>query len=69
MFSSFLISFDKSPSKVLVFVKDESPQLEYMLTNEVNKMIELLKEAGFEVKTTSMSGMVLQHLCMHLLMC
>lgn len=60
MLCSILISFDKSPSKVLIFVKDESPQLEYMLTNEVNKMIELLKEAGFEVKTTSMSGKVLQ---------
>jgi tetratricopeptide (TPR) repeat protein len=58
--SSILISFDKSAPKVLIFVKEESPQLEYMLTNEVGKMSELLKGAGFEVKTASISGKVLQ---------
>jgi putative intracellular protease/amidase len=60
MLSSILISFDKSAPKVLIYVKEESPQLEYMLTNEVGKMSELLKGAGFEVKTASISGKVLQ---------
>lgn len=57
---SFLVSFDKSASKVLIVVKEDSSQMEYMLTNEVGKMIDILKKAGFEVKTTTMSGKILQ---------
>jgi putative intracellular protease/amidase len=57
---SFLVSFDKSASRVLIFVKEDSPQLEYMLTNEVGKMSEILKKTGFEVATATVSGKVLQ---------
>jgi 4-methyl-5(b-hydroxyethyl)-thiazole monophosphate biosynthesis len=60
MLSCILVSFDKSAPKVLIFIKEESTQLEYMLTNEVGKMNEILKAAGFEVTTASISGEVLK---------
>ena len=41
MLCSSLVSFDKSAPKVLIFIKDGSPQFEYMLTNEVGKMSEV----------------------------
>lgn len=54
-----LVSFDKSAPKVLLFIKEGSPQLEYMLTNEVGKMTEILKKSGFEVIIATVSGKVL----------
>jgi tetratricopeptide (TPR) repeat protein/putative intracellular protease/amidase len=56
---SILISFDKSAPKVLLFIKEGSSQLEYMLTNEVGKMTEILKQSGFEVTIATVSGKVL----------
>jgi putative intracellular protease/amidase len=56
---SILVSFDKSAPKVLLFIKDGSPQLEYMLTNEVGKMSEIIKQFGFEVTIATISGEVL----------
>ena len=57
---SILVSFDKSATKVLLFIKEESPQLEYMLTNEVGKMSEIIKQSGFEVTIATISGEVLK---------
>lgn len=60
LLSSILVSFDKSAPKVLLFIKEGSPQLEYMLTNEVGKMAEILKQSGFEVTIATISGEVLK---------
>jgi putative intracellular protease/amidase len=60
MFCGILFSCRKEAPKVLIYIKEESPQLEYMLTNEVGKMIEVLKGAGFDVTIASMSGEVLK---------
>ena len=60
MLGSILVSFGKGAPKVLIYVKEESTQLEYMLTNEVGKMKELLTGAGFEVITASISGEILK---------
>jgi 4-methyl-5(b-hydroxyethyl)-thiazole monophosphate biosynthesis len=43
-------------AKVLIFIKEESSQLEFMLANEVSKMNEMLEESGFEVTTATVSG-------------
>jgi putative intracellular protease/amidase len=57
---SILVSCNKEVPKVLLFIRDGSPQLEYMLTNEVGIMSEILKVAGFEVTIATISGEVLK---------
>lgn len=56
MLCAIFVSFDKSSPKVLLFIKEGSPQLEFMLTNEVGKMIEIIKQSGFEVVVATISG-------------
>ena len=60
MLCSIIVSFDKSTPKVLIFIKEGSPQLEFMLTNEVGKMSEIIKQSGFEVTIATISGEVLK---------
>jgi putative intracellular protease/amidase len=60
MVCGILVSFDKSVPKVLLFIKDGSQQLEYMLTNEVGKMSEIIKQSGYEVIISTISGEVLK---------
>jgi 4-methyl-5(b-hydroxyethyl)-thiazole monophosphate biosynthesis len=60
MLGGILVAFSKSAPKVLIYVKEDSQQLAYMLTNEVGKMKEILKGAGFDVITASMSGEILK---------
>jgi Putative intracellular protease/amidase len=55
-----LVSCNKVPPKVLLFIKDGSSQLEYMLTHEVGAMSKILKESGFEVAIATISGAVLK---------
>jgi putative intracellular protease/amidase len=52
IFASF--SIDKP--KVLLYIEDNSMDQAYMLTHEVGKMIELLKQSGFEVIISTLSG-------------
>jgi 4-methyl-5(b-hydroxyethyl)-thiazole monophosphate biosynthesis len=60
MLSGILVAFSRSAPKVLIYVKEDSEQLAYMLTNEVGKMKDILKEAGFDVITASMSGEIIK---------
>jgi putative intracellular protease/amidase len=60
MLGAILVAFSKSAPKVLIYVKEDSEQLAYMLTNEVGKMKEILKGAGFDVITASISGEILK---------
>ena len=53
-------SYAQEADKVLIFIKEESSQLEYMLENEMLKMCEMLEESGFEVTTSTVSGKVLK---------
>jgi putative intracellular protease/amidase len=53
---NILIPDKKEPSKVLLYIEDNSFQLQYMLVHEVGRMSELLKQSGFEVKTASLTG-------------
>jgi len=57
---SILISCKREIPKVLLFIKDNSVELGYMLTHEVGKMRELLKQSGFEVTIATISGEVLK---------
>jgi putative intracellular protease/amidase len=50
----------KIEQKVLLFIKDGSPQLEYMLIYEVGTIKKMLKESGFEVTIATVSGDVLK---------
>lgn len=54
------LSYAQEAKKVLIFIKEESSQLEYMLKNEAIKMSEMLEESGFEVSTATVSGQKLQ---------
>ena len=45
-------SYSQDAKKALIFIKEESSQLEYMLANEVIKMSEMLEESGFKVTTS-----------------
>lgn len=57
---SMLVSCKESIPKVLLFIEDNSTDLGYMLTHEVGKMSELLKQSGFEVTIATISGEVLK---------
>jgi protease I len=57
---SLLFSCKKGTPKVLLFIEDNSSRLGYMLTHEVDKMSELLKQSGFEVSTATISGEILK---------
>lgn len=57
---SILISCKREVPKVLLFIEDNSVDLGYMLTHEVGKMNELLKQSGFEVTFATTSGEVLK---------
>jgi putative intracellular protease/amidase len=46
--------------KVLLLIKEGSPQQDYMLINEVGKMIDILKNEGFEVTIATVSGEILK---------
>lgn len=49
-------SYSQDADKVLIFIKEGSSQLEYMLANEVAKMNDMLERSGFEVTTATVSG-------------
>jgi putative intracellular protease/amidase len=58
--SIILISWNTSAPKVLLFIRDGSSDLKYMLAKEVGPMIEILKRAGFEVTIATISGEVIK---------
>lgn len=60
LLSSILVSFDKDAPKILLYMEGESMQLQYMLIHEVGKMKGILKQAGFEVITATLSGEILK---------
>ncbi|MGD0343238.1 MAG: DJ-1/PfpI family protein, partial [Bacteroidales bacterium] len=57
---SILVSCNMKAPRVLIFIKDGSSQLEYMLTHEVGTMSKILKESGFDVTIATISGAVLK---------
>ncbi len=57
---SIFASCKREVPKVLLFIEDNSMDLGYMLTHEVGKMSELLKQSGFEVTIATITGEVLK---------
>ena len=57
---SIFTSCKREVPKVLLFIEDNSADLGYMLTHEVGKMSELLKQSGFEVTIATITGEVLK---------
>jgi putative intracellular protease/amidase len=58
--AGLLSSFSNEAQKVLIFVRDGSIGLEYMLNHEVYPMKDILEEAGLVVSVASMSGEIIQ---------
>jgi len=50
-----LVSFSKT-TKVLLFIRDGSTHLDYMLKKEVGPMKDLLEKSGFKVSVATVSG-------------
>jgi len=46
----------QEPSKILLFIRDGSTHLEFMLTNEVGVMKDTLEQSGFEVEIATAVG-------------
>ncbi|TRX72414.1 DJ-1/PfpI family protein [Carboxylicivirga sp. M1479] len=53
-------SYSQNTKRVLILIKEESSQLEFMLENEALKMRGILKQSGFEVFTATVSGKTLR---------
>jgi putative intracellular protease/amidase len=60
MLTIILQSFQTSKPKVLMYIQDNSMDLNFMLTNEAAKMKQILEQAGFEVDIASISGEILK---------
>lgn len=54
--SSITELYSQESNKVLLFIRDGSIDLEYMLTKEVGVMKDVLEQSGFEVTMASKSG-------------
>ena len=57
---TIFFSFKNDTPKVLLYIEDNSMDLGFMLTHEVGKMRELLKQSGFEVTIATITGKVIK---------
>jgi putative intracellular protease/amidase len=55
-----LSSFQTSKPKVLMYIQDNSTDLNFMLTNEALKMKQILEQAGFAVDIATISDIILK---------
>jgi putative intracellular protease/amidase len=55
-----LSSFQTSKPKVLMYIQDNSMDLNFMLTNEAIKMKKMLEQAGFDVDIASISDKIIK---------
>ena len=60
MLITFLSSFQTSKPKVLMYIQDNSMDLNFMLKNEAIKIKQILEQAGFDVDIASISGEILK---------
>ena len=59
LLSTFVFSCTKSTPKVLLFIRDGSADLEYMLKTEVGVMKDVLQRSGFRVAIATLNGSAL----------
>ena len=55
-----LPSFKTAKPKVLLYIQDNSMDLNFMLTNEAGRMKQILGQAGFVVDVATISGEILK---------
>lgn len=55
-----LSSFQTSKPKVLMYIQDNSMDLNFMLTNEAIKMKQILEQAGFDVDIAAISDKIIK---------
>ncbi len=60
LLSGIFVSYSKDTPRVLLFLEDNSAQLQYMLIHEVGQMKEILEHSGYQVSLASISGEILQ---------
>lgn len=60
IFICSILTTSAKTHKVLLFIRDGSPKLEFMLTNEVGPMKELLEKSGYKVTIATISGETIQ---------
>jgi putative intracellular protease/amidase len=59
LLSILLVSCAKSTPKVLLFIRNGSPDLEFMLRREVGVMKDILERSGFKVTVATLEGAAL----------
>jgi protease I len=59
LLSTFVFSCAKSTPKVLLFIRDGSADLEYMLKTEATVMKDVLERSGFKVVIATLNGSAL----------
>ena len=60
LLSGFLVSSRTDAPKVLLYVEDNSAELQYMLIHEVGQMKEILEHSGFQVSIATLTGEILK---------
>jgi len=60
LLSGILVSFSKDSPRVLLYIDENSMQMQYMLIHEVGKMREILEHSGFHVSIATISGEILK---------
>jgi protease I len=60
LLSGFLVSFSTDAPRVLLYLEDNSAELQYMLIHEVGQMKEILEHSGFQVSIATLSGEILK---------
>jgi putative intracellular protease/amidase len=56
-----LSSYQRSIPKVLMYIQDNSMDLNFMLTNEAIKMKQILEQAGFDVDIAAISDKIIKY--------
>jgi putative intracellular protease/amidase len=60
LLSGFLFSFRTDSPRVLLYLEDNSAELQYMLIHEVGQMKEILEHSGFQVSIATLNGEILK---------
>jgi putative intracellular protease/amidase len=55
-----LVSGRKESPKVLLYIQENSFDMQYMLVHEAGRMSDLIKQSGMEVRTATLSGEILR---------
>ena len=60
LLSGFLSSFSTDAPRVLIYLQDNSAELQYMFIHEVGQMREILENSGFQVSIATLNGEIMK---------